>query len=213
MVAMLGLLAGILSCCHLRMKGRTTLFYSWNISSLWLLMAFFQFTVIGFWKINYSENFMLLVLYGAAIYCLRKVVFIRQMELGLQNRGLVITPFHNTLGQGSYCSACGVSIEDRLFHSHWVNGCITNRNFSWYMGFLWLTLVTVAYGSNLALTSVCHPHYLVQQFLLVPNDCSYVFSDTEYACTYVASCYALLFGIPLALTAISMTVKKPSPKK
>lgn len=57
--------------------------------------------------------------------------------------------------------------------------CIGSSNLRWYLGCLFFSAIAFIYGSNLTMTSVCHPFILIGTVLL-PDDCSDVYHQLEY---------------------------------
>ena len=57
--------------------------------------------------------------------------------------------------------------------------CIGSSNLRWYLGCLFFSAIAFIYGSNLTITSVCHPFILIGTVLL-PDDCSDVYHQLEY---------------------------------
>lgn len=61
--------------------------------------------------------------------------------------------------------------------------CIGSNNLRWYLGCLFFSAIAFIYGSNLTMTSVCHPFILIGTILL-PDDCSDVYHQLEYVLLY-----------------------------
>lgn len=57
--------------------------------------------------------------------------------------------------------------------------CIGSSNLKWYLRCLFFSAIAFIYGSNLTMTSVCHPFKLIGTVLL-PDDCSDVYHQLEY---------------------------------
>jgi len=57
--------------------------------------------------------------------------------------------------------------------------CVGSSNLRWYVSCLFFSAIAFIYGSNLTMTSVCHPFILIGTILL-PDDCSDVYHQLEY---------------------------------
>lgn len=81
-----------------------------------------------------------------------------------------------------HCSVCQACIMKRNHHSMWLNCCVGQYNDRYYYLALCFSFISLCLGSNLALTSVCHPVLMFHVYdipILVPDDCSYVFEQYE----------------------------------
>ncbi|KAH8246620.1 hypothetical protein KR038_005810 [Drosophila bunnanda] len=94
-----------------------------------------------------------------------------------------------------HCPICGTCVKRRDHHSYWLNCCIGERNYVWYICGLVLSEIALLLGANLTLTSICHPFMVVRPLgypVLLPDDCSEVFESFELGISFVVACYALL---------------------
>lgn len=81
-----------------------------------------------------------------------------------------------------HCSVCQACILKRNHHSMWLDCCIGQFNDRFYYVALCFCFTSLCLGSNLALTSVCHPVLMFHVYdipILLPDDCSYVFEQYE----------------------------------
>ncbi|KAI8042416.1 hypothetical protein M5D96_003729 [Drosophila gunungcola] len=95
-----------------------------------------------------------------------------------------------------HCPICGTCVKRRDHHSYWLNCCIGERNYVWYIVGLALSEIALLLGANLTLTSICHPFMVVRPLgypVLLPDDCSEVLGIS-----FVVACYALLISAYIA---------------
>lgn len=82
-----------------------------------------------------------------------------------------------------YCDICQQHVVGRYHHSRWLDCCISDVNVGFFLFGCGLGLFGLLFGSNLALTSICHPFYLFSVFgvkILLPDDCSDVFDQYKW---------------------------------
>ncbi|KAH8298192.1 hypothetical protein KR018_010573, partial [Drosophila ironensis] len=104
-----------------------------------------------------------------------------------------------------HCAMCGTCVKRRDHHSFWLNCCIGERNYVWYIMGLALAEIALLLGANLTLTTACHPFLAARFFgypLLFPDDCSEVFDSFDIGIIFVAACYALLIAGYIAFVLI-----------
>ncbi|KAH8324428.1 hypothetical protein KR074_007090, partial [Drosophila pseudoananassae] len=104
-----------------------------------------------------------------------------------------------------HCVVCGTCVKRRDHHSYWLNCCIGERNYVWYIVGLALAEIALLLGANLTLTAICHPFMVLRPLgypILLPDDCSEVFESFELGITFVVACYALLISVYIAFVLI-----------
>ncbi|EDW75888.1 uncharacterized protein Dwil_GK15178 [Drosophila willistoni] len=100
-----------------------------------------------------------------------------------------------------HCPICGSCVKRRSHHSFWLNCCIGERNYRWYIWGLLFSELALLLGSNLTLTSICHPFLVFRMLgvpILLPDDCSEVFEDFELGISFVVAAYAMLISCYVA---------------
>uniref|UniRef100_A0A1L8DY02 Palmitoyltransferase n=2 Tax=Nyssomyia neivai TaxID=330878 RepID=A0A1L8DY02_9DIPT len=93
-----------------------------------------------------------------------------------------------------HCIPCQVCIVRQDHHNVWLDCCIGASNYRYYLLGCIFGLITLLFGSNLSLTSICHPFLIanvVGVHILMPDDCSDVFDQYDIAVCFVGSVYAL----------------------
>ncbi|KAL5279206.1 ZDHHC23 family protein [Megaselia abdita] len=97
-----------------------------------------------------------------------------------------------------HCSVCQACIMKRSHHSMWLDCCIGHHNDRSYYLSLSFSFISLCLGSNLALTSVCHPVLMFHVYdipILLPDDCSYVFEQYDLGLAFIISIYAFFVMI------------------
>ena len=141
-------------------KLRYTNFYlCWTIASFVILVIVFEFEVVPFLEILMLENGILIILAACSVI-LAAVVRSRSLNQSLLQpnpRRMSTDSFkHN------YCT--------------YIQSVITSRN-RWYLvACLLCTICSLVYSSHLIMSTICHP-VLVADSILLPDDCSDVYSD------------------------------------
>ncbi|XP_067009768.2 palmitoyltransferase ZDHHC23 isoform X3 [Anabrus simplex] len=82
-----------------------------------------------------------------------------------------------------------------------LNCCIGEKNSSLFVLGIFLSFLSLIYGAVLTLTTVCHPVYIMEIFLL-PDDCSDVYHNVEMAVCFVSAVYSLLLATVLLVLVI-----------
>lgn len=130
------------------------------------------------------------------------------LELGEGSGDLCTMCRRRAPPKAHHCRLCQTCILNREYHCKWYNKylclnceiciinfqetyinlsflffrldcCIGSSNLRWYLGCLFFSAIAFIYGSNLTMTSVCHPFILIGTILL-PDDCSDVYHQLEY---------------------------------
>lgn len=80
------------------------------------------------------------------------------------------------------CTICQYSTSRWIRHSIWLDCCIGEHNRHLFLLGCSLGIFALFFGSNLSLTSICHPYFVFKLFtinVLMPDDCSDVFDQFE----------------------------------
>ncbi|KAF7991503.1 hypothetical protein HCN44_008815 [Aphidius gifuensis] len=181
----------------LRFLPRSKFFLMWTITSVLMLMLVFEFCVVPLLEILPEENLVFIICVFGAIICGYKTRINTDKNCGNQDStGLfdVATGSEEASSRVYYCRICQTSILGREYHCKWLDCCIGSSNLQWYLTCCLLSAVAFIYGSNLTMTSVCHPFILVGTVLL-PDDCSDVYHQFDLALCFVSSVYSLVIGI------------------
>lgn len=81
-----------------------------------------------------------------------------------------------------HCDVCQQLIVSQYHHSRWLDCCISDSNVVLFLLGCAMGLFGLLFGSNLAMTSICHPFFFFNFFgvkILLPDDCSDVFEQYE----------------------------------
>ncbi|XP_050035934.1 palmitoyltransferase ZDHHC23 isoform X1 [Dermacentor andersoni] len=205
-----------------RNRTRTKFFLSWTVSSLVVLLGVFQLEVVPYLEILFSENTVLMLAVGFTCLCAYLVhncppdvlaPSITAEPVGKSAEATacsVSVPYTET--EDSKCSVCQVVQPPRCSHCHlcgrcflkrdhhcvWLDTCIGEKNHRAFILGLVGLLVSLVYGANLTLTTVCRPKMLWDTFL-IPDNCFEVYEDIHISLCFVSAVYALLVAIPVAL--------------
>lgn len=82
-----------------------------------------------------------------------------------------------------HCSICQACIVKRDHHNIWLDACIGESNHRYFFFGCIISVLALTLGTNLALTSICHPFSVGRIFgipIFLPDDCSEVFDQFEY---------------------------------
>lgn len=80
------------------------------------------------------------------------------------------------------CTICQYSTSRWIRHNVWLDCCIGEQNRHLFLMGCGLGIFALLFGSNLSLTSICHPYFVFKIFtinVLMPDDCSDVFDQFE----------------------------------
>ncbi|XP_066598175.1 palmitoyltransferase ZDHHC23-B isoform X3 [Prorops nasuta] len=157
----------------LRFLLRTKFFLMWTITSVLFLMIIFE-----------------------ADCGTQESALIQGLELGEGSGELCTTCRRRAPSRAYHCRLCQTCILNREYHCRWLDCCIGSSNLRWYLFCLFFSAFAFIYGSNLTMTSVCHPFILIGTILL-PDDCSDVYYELDIALCFVSSLYSLLVGMVL----------------
>ncbi|GAB0090947.1 Palmitoyltransferase [Sergentomyia squamirostris] len=104
-----------------------------------------------------------------------------------------------------HCSACQMCVVKQDHHNVWLDCCIGASNHRYYLLGCIFGLITLLFGSNLSLTSICHPFLIANVFgvhVLMPDDCSDVYDQYDIAVCFVGSIYALAMATCISLVLL-----------
>lgn len=205
-----------------RSRTRTRFFLSWTVSSLVVLLGVFQLEVVPYLEILFSENTVLMLAVALTCLCAYQVhncppdilapsVTVEPMGKSAEATACSVSvPY--TESEDSKCSVCQVVQPPRCSHCHlcgrcflkrdhhcvWLDTCIGEKNHRAFILGLAALLVSLVYGANLTLTTVCRPKMLWDTFL-IPDNCFEVYEDIHISLCFVSAVYALLVAIPVVL--------------
>ncbi|EZA51046.1 Putative ZDHHC-type palmitoyltransferase [Ooceraea biroi] len=148
----------------LRFLLRTKFFLMWTITSVLMLMLVFE-------------------VLNADSAAQEGAVSTQGLELGEGSGELCTTCRRRAPPKAHHCRLCQTCILNREYHCKWLDCCIGSSNLRWYLCCLFFSAIAFIYGSNLTMTSVCHPFILIGTVLL-PDDCSDVYHQLEYVLTH-----------------------------
>lgn len=81
-----------------------------------------------------------------------------------------------------HCHSCQACILEMNHHNSFLNCCIADSNRKLFIIGVFLALLALLLGNNLAMTSICHPVLITKIFgivILLPDDCSDVYGQYE----------------------------------
>ncbi|KAF7411796.1 hypothetical protein HZH66_000692 [Vespula vulgaris] len=189
----------------LRFLLRTKFFLMWTITSVLMLMLVFEVNIVPLLEILPEENLFFIICVVGGIYCASKTklsadhvgqegVIEQSLELGEGSEEQCVICRRKTSPQAYHCRVCQTCILNREYHSKWLDCCIGSSNLRWYIACLSFSTTAFIYGSNLTMTSVCHPFILIGTMLL-PDDCSDVYHQLDIAVCFISALYSLIVGI------------------
>ncbi|XP_020706888.1 palmitoyltransferase ZDHHC23-B [Athalia rosae] len=190
----------------LRFLLRTKFFLMWNVTSVVMLMLVFEITVVPLLEILPEENWVFIISVAGGIACAYQTKIkadctsqdgstsTQGLELGEGSGELCTTCRRRAPPKAYHCRMCQTCILRREYHCKWLDCCVGGSNLRWYMACLLFSAVAFIYGSNLTMTSVCHPFIFIGTILL-PDDCSDVYHQLDIALCFVSAIYSLLAGL------------------
>ncbi|XP_041373295.1 palmitoyltransferase ZDHHC23-like [Gigantopelta aegis] len=93
--------------------------------------------------------------------------------------------------RSGHCTICESCITIRDHHCVWVNNCIGANNHRSFLAAMLLFIFCGSYGSHLTLTTICTPE-MYYDWLLLPNDCRFLYANFDTAISVVTVCYTLI---------------------
>lgn len=209
-----------------RNKTRTRFFLSWTVTSLVVLLGVFQLEVVPYLEILFSENTVLMLAVGFTCLCAYQVHSCphdlaaavvggegaKAAEAANSSSEVcsVSVPYMEAEDakcsvcqlvqpqRCSHCHLCGRCVPKRDHHCIWLDTCIGEKNHRAFILGLAGLVVSLVYGANLTLTTVCRPKMLWDTFL-IPDSCFDVYEDIHISLCFVSAAYALLVSVPVAL--------------
>lgn len=189
----------------LRFLLRTKFFLMWNITSVLLVILVFEMVVVPLLEILPEENCVFIISFAAGVACayqtrvkadriIQDSNSTQGLELGEGSGELCTTCRRRAPPKAFHCRLCQTCILRREYHCKWLDCCVGGSNLRWYIGCLLFSAVALIYGSNLTMTTVCHPFIFVGTILL-PDDCSDVYHQLDIALCFVSATYSLLAGL------------------
>ncbi|XP_011500104.1 PREDICTED: palmitoyltransferase ZDHHC23 [Ceratosolen solmsi marchali] len=196
----------------LRFIIRTKFFLMWTVTSVLTLLLVFEFSVVPLLEILPEENLVFVICVVGGLVCGYKTKqkacqvtqensLLQGVELGEGDSEICNICKKCTSQKAFHCRLCQTCINEREYHCKWLDCCVGASNLRWYLTCLLFSAVAFIYGSNLTMTSVCHPFILIGTILL-PDDCSDVYHQLDIAICFVSSIYSLLIGLVITFYLI-----------
>jgi len=104
-----------------------------------------------------------------------------------------------------HCNTCKGCVIGRDHHNFFLNCCVGRFNHKYFFAGCVTCFSALVLFANLSLTSVCHPFpvfMVVNVIVLLPDDCTGVFTETEIALCFVGAIYALELAFALIFVII-----------
>ncbi|XP_011307762.1 palmitoyltransferase ZDHHC23 [Fopius arisanus] len=189
----------------LRFLPRSKFFLMWTITSVVMLMIIFELCVVPLLEIVVEENYVFMAGVVGGIFCGFKTKvksdsavqtdnLTHESEVVKASEEICLMCKKPPPARTYHCRTCQTCVAGREYHCRWLDCCIGSNNLRWYLGCLLCSSVAFIYGSNLTMTSVCHPFVLIGTILL-PDDCSDVYHQLDLAVCLVSGIYSLLGGL------------------
>ncbi|XP_013784262.2 palmitoyltransferase ZDHHC23-like [Limulus polyphemus] len=204
---------------YLKIRTQTKFFFAWTVLSFSFLLGIFQFEVVPYLEILFSENFILMCF--VAIMCLCGYLTKQgpgqppNGEVSDQEEGAIkdavnlviedqktkcrVCSIHQP-HRCSHCRICNQCVLRRDHHCVWLDCCIGAKNHRYFIIGLVALIIVCCYGANLTLTTICQPK-LVWGTVYLPDSCNDVYGDIHIAMCFVSAVYALLIAA-LAVLAL-----------
>lgn len=180
-----------------KQKNRSQFFFSWTLSSGLYMILVFEFEVLLLLEVTQAEHLILILLVVCTCFCFYQVRAIADFELATgSSKGKEYSPVITS--ESYYCHICQIEVNERYFHSLWMNCCIIKQNYLHFLLGLIMGLLSLLFGANLGLTTVCQPSILFSN-ILMPADCTDVYFEFHLAICFVTSVYALCYAGALFL--------------
>ncbi|XP_063995940.1 palmitoyltransferase ZDHHC23-B [Diachasmimorpha longicaudata] len=188
----------------LRFLPRSKFFLMWTITSVIMLMLVFEMCVVPLLEILFEENCLFMAGVVGGIFCGIKTKSKSDSdlqndssddsEIGRETEEVCLLCKKPPPARTYHCRTCQTCVANREYHCRWLDCCIGSSNLPWYLSCLLCSAVAFIYGSNLTMTSVCHPFIFIGTILL-PDDCSDVYHQLDLALCLVSAIYSLLIGL------------------
>ncbi|XP_076340249.1 palmitoyltransferase ZDHHC23-A-like isoform X2 [Tachypleus tridentatus] len=196
---------------YLRIRPQSYFFLTWTVCSFLFLLGVFQFEVIPYLEILFSENFVLMCFVSVMCVCgyltnlgpgqPRNIEIHDLQERGGNSISLVISDYESKCkiclihqpDRCCHCRICNHCVLRQDHHCVWLNCCIGAKNHRYFIIGLFALIIACCYGANLTLTTICHPK-LMWGTILLPDNCNDVYGDIHIAICFVSAIYALLIA-------------------
>ncbi|XP_063240353.1 palmitoyltransferase ZDHHC23-B isoform X2 [Bacillus rossius redtenbacheri] len=191
-----------------RFHPRSKFFLVWTLTSAALLLLVFEVDVVPLLEILPGENGTLVLLVLAALGCAQAVRLRAPLcHAGAEEEGGIPCAVCRRLvpPRTYHCRTCQACVLARDHHCVWLDCCIGERNRHVFMLSLLLSVASLAYGAVLTLTTVCHPFFFME-LVLLPDDCSDVYHDSQMALCFVSALYCLLLAVLLLAQLVHQCV-------
>lgn len=187
--------------CH----SQTKFFCVWTLMSVFFIVMVFELPVVHMLDIREDEHICFLILTIIMVMCGVKTKHNAEFshvkndfkldKLSEEPDAMCSVCRKRIPARTYHCRICHVCIIKRDQHCAWLDCCIGETNYRWYMATLFSAFAQLMLCSNLILTTVCHPFKVYGDLILLPDDCSDVYFDVVYALTFVTALYCLLIMI------------------
>lgn len=141
----------------------TNFFVSWTVSSFVLILGVFELEVVPYLEILLYENLIFLTMTSCSL--IMAIVIRKRSESLIQTP--LLEEYH---GHHHYDHQLSIG------YCSWLKCSIGASSENLFMTGLAVTTSLLVYGSQLITTTICHP-YLAYGSVLLPDDCSDVYSD------------------------------------
>ncbi|XP_054264054.1 palmitoyltransferase ZDHHC23-like isoform X1 [Macrosteles quadrilineatus] len=181
----------------MRISSQTKFFYVWTLVSVILIVSVFEVPVVVTLDIQPEEHKMFLLFTILMVFCGVKTRLTAEQshvkgDVKIDESLLECAVCHKSvLPRTFHCCICRTCIIKRDQHCAWLDCCIGESNYRWFMATLVTAVCQLALCSNLILTTACHP-FTVFATIMLPDDCSDVYFDILYATIFVTALYAIL---------------------
>ncbi|XP_075974658.1 zinc finger DHHC-type palmitoyltransferase GABPI [Anticarsia gemmatalis] len=183
-----------------RQKNRSSFFFSWTLSSGISMFLVFEIAVLGLLEITQLENFIFLLLLSCTCYFFYKMKAVADFELATgSSKGKEYSPVLTS--DSHYCQICQIEVNERFFHSIWWDCCVLRPNYIYFLAGQVCAFATLFFGTNLGLTTVCHP-FIFYGVILMPEDCDDVYYEFDLALCFVSCVYGVGYLFVIALVLI-----------
>ncbi|KAB0802109.1 hypothetical protein PPYR_04295 [Photinus pyralis] len=153
------------------------------------IFLIFEYYVVPFLEILIHENVIFFLLYVACIGCMLLAV-----KRSRQLKGRIDSSVR-------YCSMCEATVPLKSRHFVWIGTCVGEHNRVVYLLSQLLGILSLMYSANLTLTTICHP-FRVYKTILLPDDCSEVYVQFEFALSFVNAVFSLSISALLLLNVL-----------
>ncbi|XP_077293409.1 zinc finger DHHC-type palmitoyltransferase GABPI isoform X2 [Arctopsyche grandis] len=188
-----------------RDRSKSYFFIIWLSSSILFLMCVFHIWVISLLEILPEENVILVVLTTGSIACLYSA---KQKAHQLVKSSLLEDAEDSSevySNSSDSCILCQGILPSGYEHCIWLDCCIGSDNNKLFSCGVFLGMAALFYGSNLTLTTVCHP-FIFYKTILLPDDCSDVYYEYTMAICFVCGLYSLIIALLILWFFIKKTL-------